>query len=288
LFFDRLPGTGYVCAHRGARTLAPENTMLAAELALEVGADYWEMDVQKVADGSLIVFHDDYLPRTTDVASRREFANRSPWQVSSFTLDELQQLNAGSWFADDSPYSTIVTSVVDKHRVKRMKEAKISTLKEALAFSRHNDFPINVEIKDQIESPGDLSIVKDVLKVIRKQEAEDLVLISSFNHAYLAEVHRLIPEIPLAVLVEDKHPEDIVGYLGALGSSVYHPDIRITDIELVRTLTKAGIKVAPWTMNYMDQAVDFIDAGCFGIITDYAHTLRQRLDARDAWSDRSE
>ncbi|QJB56516.1 glycerophosphodiester phosphodiesterase family protein [Pseudodesulfovibrio sp. zrk46] len=276
MFFDHLPGAGYVCAHRGARALAPENTMMAAELALELGADYWETDIHKLADGTLVVFHDDVLSRTTDISERSEFAGRE-WETASFSMEELRCLDAGSWFAARDPYGTIASGDVDQAKLEGMRRAKIPTLSEALAFSRKNDFPINIEIKPQLSSPGDLSIVGDLLQSIRDHEAEDLVLISSFAHEYLAEMNRIAPHIPLAVLVEEKEPEDVVSYLQSLGATTYHPDKDLIDVESVRALTKQGIRVAPWTVNDMDEAMSFIEAGCFGVITDYTHSLRQRL-----------
>lgn len=280
MFFDYLPGAGYVCAHRGARALAPENTMLAAEYSLELGADYWEMDVHKIADGSIVVFHDDVLSRTSDIADIEEFADRKPWPTSGFTFEELRRIDAGSWFAATDPYKTIARGEVEQGVIERMAGQQIPTFRETLAFTRKNDFPINVEIKDQTQAPGDLSIVGDVLNLVREMEAEDLVLVSSFNHEYLAEMHRIAPEIPLAALVEKKHPDNLVSYLKELGATTYHPDKDITDADMIRSLVEQGIRVAPWTVNDMDQALSFVDAGCFGIITDYPHSLRQLLDER--------
>jgi len=57
-------------AHRGARSLAPENTIAAALKALEVGAGMWELDVQLTADDELLVMHDPKLTRTSDVGGR--------------------------------------------------------------------------------------------------------------------------------------------------------------------------------------------------------------------------
>jgi glycerophosphoryl diester phosphodiesterase len=280
VFFDRLPGAGYVCAHRGARALAPENTMLAFELALELGADYWETDVHKAADGTLVVFHDDVLSRTSNIARQSEFAHRAPWPTWSFTLEELRRLDVGSWFVDEDPYGTIVAGSGDPALIKRMKGLSIPTLDQALAFSKQKAFPVNIEIKDQTQLPGDLSIVGDVLQAIHEHEAEDLVLISSFNHDYLAEMKRLAPHIPLAVLVEDTPPDNVVSYLRALGADTYHPDRNLIDAECVRALAKQGIRVAPWTVNDMAEALSLVEAGCFGIITDYTHALRRLLTER--------
>ncbi|RMN94095.1 Glycerophosphoryl diester phosphodiesterase [Pseudomonas cannabina] len=83
-------------AHRGASFDAPEETIPAYTLARDLGADYLEMDIQRTKDGVLIALHDDVLERTTNIA--QVFPTRVKDPVSSFTLAELKQLDAGSWF----------------------------------------------------------------------------------------------------------------------------------------------------------------------------------------------
>lgn len=277
MFYDRFTGAGYVCAHRGARSLAPENTMMAVELGLALGADFWETDVHKVADGSLVIFHDDVLSRTSNVGTCSEFGGRAPWRTHDFTFTELRRLDAGSWFLDRDPFGTVASGDVPASDYETIRSQKIPTLREALEFTRKHDFPVNIEIKDQIQSPGDLSIVADVLEMVRTLGADDIVLISSFNHDYLREMRRLAPEMPLAALVEDEHPENLAAYLRDLGAATYHPDEKMTDEALVRELAANGIKVSPWTVNSMDRAMDLIGYGCFGIITDFTHSLRKRI-----------
>lgn len=94
-------------AHRGASAYAPEHTRAAYELAIEQGADYIEPDLQITADSVLIALHDETLDRTTNVeevfpdrfrqvSQRGVLVNR--WFAVDFTLDEVKQLDAGSWF----------------------------------------------------------------------------------------------------------------------------------------------------------------------------------------------
>ena len=83
-------------AHRGARSLAPENTLAAARMARHAGADMWELDVAVSADGALFVMHDDSLQRTTNAAQR--FPDRAPWTFSGFTLAELEAEGLGPFF----------------------------------------------------------------------------------------------------------------------------------------------------------------------------------------------
>lgn len=90
-----------VIAHRGASGWAPEGTTPAYLLAREMGADYLEADLQRTADGVVVVFHDDTLARTTNVAE--VFPGREDDFIETFTYDELMQLDAGSWFNEEHP-----------------------------------------------------------------------------------------------------------------------------------------------------------------------------------------
>ena len=92
---DYLP-RNIVIAHRGTTYWAPEETEVAMRWARNMGADYLELDLQRTKDGVLIALHDVNLRRTTNV--EKVFPERADASVSDFTLDELRQLDAGSWF----------------------------------------------------------------------------------------------------------------------------------------------------------------------------------------------
>ncbi|EPR40783.1 glycerophosphoryl diester phosphodiesterase [Desulfovibrio sp. X2] len=274
-----------VCAHRGARSLAPENTMPAAEAALGARADMWEMDVQRTSDGQLVVFHDDTLERTTNVAERPEFAARAPWPVAAFSLAELRGLDAGSWFAARDPHGAVAAGEVDAAALKAGRGARIPLLAEALAFTVRRGLAMNLEIKDQIHAPGDLSIVPQVLDAVRAAGAEGLVLLSSFNHTYVAEAVRLAPALPCGALVEERHAAggdaaSIAAYLKELGAAAYHPDDEITDLDLVRGLFEHGVLVNLYTVNDMARALALFEAGATTVITDYPQRLRAALEAQ--------
>lgn len=101
------PGRKMNVAHRGASAYAPEHTLAAYRLALEQGADFVEQDLAVTKDGVLICIHDPTLERTTNVEEL--FPTRSSdvtwegktvrgWFANDFTLAEIKQLDAGSWF----------------------------------------------------------------------------------------------------------------------------------------------------------------------------------------------
>jgi glycerophosphoryl diester phosphodiesterase len=95
-------------AHRGASAYAPEHTLAAYRLAIEQGADFVEQDLAVTRDGVLICLHDPTLERTTNVEEvfparstevEDEGRKRRAWLANDFTLAEIKQLDAGSWFA---------------------------------------------------------------------------------------------------------------------------------------------------------------------------------------------
>jgi glycerophosphoryl diester phosphodiesterase len=94
-------------AHRGASAYAPEHTLAAYQLAIEMGADYVEQDLAVTKDGVLICLHDASLERTTNVeqlfpdrvsTQTIEGKTRQAWLANDFTLAEIKTLDAGSWF----------------------------------------------------------------------------------------------------------------------------------------------------------------------------------------------
>lgn len=90
-----------VIAHRGVPYFAPEETLAAFVLARDLGADYLEADLQRTKDGIIICLHDDNLTRTTNISE--VYPDRAKDPVSSFTWEELQKLDAGSWFNNKYP-----------------------------------------------------------------------------------------------------------------------------------------------------------------------------------------
>ena len=272
-FFDRFPATGYICAHRGACSIAPENTLLALEKARLCGADLWEADVQTTADGELVLFHDHTLERTTDVLSQSVYSSRSPWNLADFSLVDLQQLNAGSWFLKTDPFGTIAAGDVTKADFSAIEAQQIPLLGDVLNACRENDFPINLEIKDQAGTAADGTIVGKILSQLKATGTEQLVLLSSFNHDYLRQVKQLNPAIATAALVEKKHPENLLDYLRDLGVDAYHPDHLITDAELITQLIAAGMRVNLWTVNGVERAQYFSAAGATFICTDWPQRL---------------
>uniref|UniRef100_A0A8C7YPC6 Glycerophosphodiester phosphodiesterase domain containing 4a n=1 Tax=Oryzias sinensis TaxID=183150 RepID=A0A8C7YPC6_9TELE len=106
--------------HRGAPMLAPENTIMSFEKAVEARGQGLETDVTISYDGVPFLMHDSTLRRTTNVED--VFPNRTHLDASMFTWTELQQLNAGSWFLSRDPFGT-ASSLSDEDRLQAQNQS---------------------------------------------------------------------------------------------------------------------------------------------------------------------
>ena len=255
-----------IIAHRGSRSLAPENTLAAARKALTVGADLWETDVVVTSDGELILFHDDSLARTTNVKDR--FPDRDPWYFTTFTLDEIRSLDAGSWFAKADPFGQIVAGVVTDEDLSIYRNEKIPTLSEALCFTQNASFCVNLELK-RIPTPMEnFPVVERVLAMIDDTGIDyERVIISSFNHEWLREIQALNPSLAIQALAGYSKTDSLDW--GNLEFETYNVLSTLIDEKQVSVLTEEGISVNLFTVNEEAEMLRFMQAGAAGLITDF-------------------
>ena len=258
-------------AHRGAGSLAPENTLAAAQKALATGADMWELDVAMTADGHLLLIHDDTLERTSNMADL--FPERKPWPVHLFRLAEIRRLDFGSWFVKTDPFGQIAAGMISSADLDSYVGEPAPTLEEALVFTRDHDWQVNVEIKDLRGTPGDAVVVAGVVRLIEQLNMTDRVLISSFNQNYLVRIKAIKPQLAIGVLVEEHEP-DPVGLLRRLQAQAYHPPASVQPEEIAN-LRKRGVAVNVWTVNDEAYMSRLVEAGVSGIITDFPQRLKQ-------------
>jgi len=261
-------------AHRGARSLAPENTLAAARKGLEMKADLWELDVAVTSDNELVVLHDDTLERTSN--ARQIFPERKPWEVWTFSLAELRTLDFGSWYVADDPFKQVQAGAVSLEEQAAYAGELIPTLREALEFTRQNGWKVNIEIKDASNTPGDAFIAEKVVELVQELEMVESVIISSFNHSYLVRVKEAEPTIVTAALVEKADP-DPLALLQRLGAQAYNPYRKEIDQKTVQTLRAAGYDVYIYTVNDEAEMRKLIEWGVSGLFTDYPQVLNQVL-----------
>lgn len=228
----------YTIAHRGASGYAPENTIPAFELAMNMGTDYIELDIQLTKDRVPVVIHDETINRTTNGTG----------YVKNFTLEELSKLDAGSWFNEQYPMFAR-----DQYAGLR-----IPTLEEVFeTFGKDVDYMI--EIKDPTLNPNIETILNEQ---IEKYNLSDYVSVHSFSETSLRRLHSINPEIPLYQIVwynipVYKIPESYINRVKTYAVGI-SPNFQRINSSYVAQVKNAGLKVFPYTVNYqvnMDKAV---------------------------------
>lgn len=233
-------------AHRGASGYCPENTMVAFERAIQLGATGIETDIQMTADGKLVLIHDDTLDRTTTGTGR----------VGQFTYNELTKLDAGSWY---SP---------------KFAGESVPRLEELLELAVQKDVWLNLELKfGSIYYPG---IEEKLIHMVKQMNYGEKVVISSFDHVALARCHELEPGILTGVLYVERlyKPWD---YAASMGAKALHGSSRVMLPSDIEQAHQHGCKVNVWTVNDEQRMRDMIQAGVDGIITDVPDKLASLL-----------
>jgi glycerophosphoryl diester phosphodiesterase len=283
-------------AHRGARTFAPENTLAAFAKALNFDCPMFEIDVHRSRDGELIVHHDDQLTRCTDIKTK--FPGRDSYYVSDFSWNELNELDAGSWYVKqlmlpahrrDYPLNSLTQEELDQYLSQEdvayyaSGRIKLPTLKETLEFAQESGLMINIELKMIPRMyPG---LTDDVVSLIERMELTRQVLISSFDHEQLVAVRRRSNSIATAVLTGDRlaYPGD---YLKLLDADAYHPSTDAVGLASWRgnvepsgwtDVLESGRRINVWTCNDKKQMRQLLAAGVTGLISDFPNRVEEVL-----------
>lgn len=208
-----------VMGHRGAALLAPENTLASVRAAAEAGATWVEIDVYLIAEGGLVIFHDDTLDRCTNGSGVTREARPT----------EVAELDAGSWFSAD------------------FVGEKVPTLLEALECIQSLNLGLNLEIKH--DGADVENIVPAVMAMLRDYwQDNDRLMISSFNLAALEMCYEIDPQRHLAPLYEDI-PEDWQEQLDGIEAYSLNCDYaRLTEAQ-ARAVKAAGYKLLCYTVN---------------------------------------
>ncbi|NLI34436.1 MAG: glycerophosphodiester phosphodiesterase [Deltaproteobacteria bacterium] len=261
-------------AHRGAPSLAPENTLAAAQKAAEVGADMWELDLQATRDGEIVAVHDPTLERTSNAAV--VFPGRRPWRVGDFTLQELRRLDFGSWFEEADPHGQVAAGLISASDLRRYRGEMIPTLREALEFSRQNGMGVNAEIKDLSAHGNTIELLQRLIRGIKELNMLDRVIVSSFHHDLLKHIKQLDNNVVTGLLVSSfrHNPEEL---LQSVHADAYHPPLGAISQASIRRLQSLGYMVSVWVANDTKTMTRLIRDRVNGIFTDFPQTLASLL-----------
>lgn len=249
-----------VIAHRGYSAIAPENTLLAFQKALDCQADMIELDVHLSKDKQVIVIHDATLDRTTNGTGA----------IDTHTLKDLKQLDAGSWFGD------------------AFANERIPSLEEVLQLVAGKS-TLLIEIKVDASDNTYPELVAETLQLIAQYNAEGWCILQAFESEYLREIQQSETKVPYYKLIVNTH-DPVPTYIdtrlrwGSLDKTIpyqaINPYYKTLIPSQVAKWQQQGYEVYTYTVNELDDMKLITEMKVNGIITNYperAMKLREEI-----------
>ena len=284
--------------HRGARGLAPENTLAAFERALKIGVSTLELDVAITADGVAVVSHEPALFEAIARDAQGQWLSVRGPLIRSLTLAQVQAYDVGRLnpahaygrqFPEQGPR--------DGQRIPTL--ASVFALVKALGAT---DVQFNIETKVYPNRPDDTvtpeAFVEVLLATIRDAGMTRRVIVQSFDWRTLALVHQREPGLRTACLTTQgrnfntladgswtagrrlaDYPS-VAHLVKAAGCTIWSPAFTDLDADAVQGAQALGLQVIPWTVNSPADLDRLIGWGVDGIITDYPDRGRAAMRQR--------
>ncbi|MER2113021.1 MAG: glycerophosphodiester phosphodiesterase family protein [Solibacillus isronensis] len=229
-------------AHRGATAYSPENTIVAFDLAVDMKADYIEIDVQRSKDGELVLIHDTTVDRTTDGTGK----------VGDLTFKQLRSLDAGSWKGEQFTGEPIPTfeEVLDLYR------GKVGILIELKA----------PELYPGIEEQVAAALIERNLDKPQNEK----IIIQSFNFESMKKMDQLLPRVPIGVLTSNRADTTLEALKEfSTYADWFNPSYGVVTEELVNQVHSLGMQIGSWTVRSQEAADFLFEMGVDAIISDY-------------------
>jgi glycerophosphoryl diester phosphodiesterase len=289
--------------HRGARGLAPENTLPAFARALSIGVGTLELDVGVTADGVVVVSHDRRLNPDIARGTDGRWVRGRTRAIRELTFHELQRYDVGR-IRPGSDYSK---RFPDQRKMDGVRIPKLEDVFELARHARNDEVRFNIETKISPEAPdetlGPEEFARALIGVVRASGTVSRATIQSFDWRTLALVQREAPEIATSYLTSQSASLDniraghregspwtagvqfrdhgsVPRMVKAAGGAIWSPDYRELGEALVKEAQALGLKVLPWTVNDPTDMERLIAWGVDGMITDRPDRLREVMAAK--------
>ena len=289
--------------HRGARGLAPENTLAGFARALSLGVTTLELDTAITKDGVIVISHDPSLnPNITRDKEGKWLAKQGP-AIYSLTFDELQQYDVGRL----KPNTKYANSFPEQKALDGTRIPRLVDLFSLVKKSGNEQVRFFIELKVSPHKPEETldpeTYAKRVIDLIHKEGMAARASILSFDWRTLQVVQKIAPEIPTIYLsvqqrafdnIAAEKPEGSLWTAGfqhkdhgsvprmvkAAGGKIWSPYFGdLTEAQL-KEAHDLGLQVGVWTVNEPGDIKKMLDVGVDGITTDRPDLLRQIMAER--------
>jgi len=285
--------------HRGARGVAPENTLAGFRQALAAGVTTLELDVGITADGHVVIAHDPRLnPDLTRDAGGAWLAAAGP-ALHALTLAELQRHDVGRI----RPGTRYAETFAEQRPADGERVPTLAALFELVRAGGHDRVRFNIETKltplAPELTPDPEAFVRALLEVVQNHGMAGRVMVQSFDWRSLRAVQRLAPGLPIAALTArlpaidnlgdsrwtaglrlEDHGGSVPRLVRALGAPIWSPFHGHLTEEQLREAHALGLQVIPWTVNEPAQIERLIGWGVDGLISDYPGRVREAMAGR--------
>ncbi len=289
--------------HRGARGLAPENTLPAFTTALSLGVTAMELDTGITKDGVVVISHDTTLnPEITRDRAGKWLEGPGP-AIHALTFTELQQYDVGRI----KPGTNYAKQFPEQKAVDGTRILRLADLFALVKKSGNEQVRLNIETKVSPVEPGQTddpeTFAKTLIDLIRQEGMASRVAILSFDWRTLQVVQQIAPEIPTVYLSIQQQFMDTIGaskggtspwtagvsykehgsvpkMVKAAGGTIWSPFVGDLTEFKVNEAHALGIRVVVWTVNEAAQIGRMLDFGVDGIVSDRPDVVRQVLAKR--------
>jgi glycerophosphoryl diester phosphodiesterase len=286
--------------HRGARGLAPENTLPAFRKALEIGVDTIECDMAVTRDGVVVVYHDQRLNPDITRGPDGKWLEKPTPAIRELTFEELQKYDVGRI----KPGTKYAADFPDQQPADGTRIPRLADLFDLVKKSGNTKVGFDCETKlsplapDETLPPAEFA--RTVVAEIRKHGMAERTMVQSFDWRTLQVIQKEAPEIRTMYLTSPRtlKPEAdgkpspwLAGFspeqhgsvpkaVKAAGGKIWAPNQTYLTPELLAEARALGLTVIPWTVNDPAMMRKLLDMGVDGIISDRPDLVKAELKNR--------
>ncbi len=260
-------------AHRGGRGLMPENTIPAMLNAIGLGATTLEMDISISKDKKVLLSHEPFLNHVITTLPNGGFISDkydSTFNLYKMDYDSIIKYDVGLMPHPRFPQQQKIKAI------KPLLSDVFKAVKEYMATAKRPYPFFNIETKtlpkgDNIYHPKPAELVELLMKVIKDNQMEEMVIIQSFDFRTLQYLHQHYPKIKTAMLIEADSKSSFRKQVKDIGftPTIYSPEYTLVTDLLIQNCHELNMKIIPWTVNDKKKIEELKKKGVDGIITDY-------------------